>query len=200
MDRNDLMEQQISLNKLREFHSVLKEQDEMNRKKFSMISLQLVHLRNQLKISVKSLQQTNENLMKYKNVRSILGRMIVRRVNLCQLLYKKLARIEKFIHQHDERVQMICKCIHSLKIQIRQIQNETKKLLQRKDQFQFEVKSYFSIEYILSIDFRLSIKCLIILIENNKSFDDIIQSNIHVIDFSLSLSQNKMTKFYSLSI
>ena len=143
MSHNDLAEQQISMNKLREFHSVLKEQDEISMKKLSMISLQLAHLRNELKISEKSLEGTNEDLMKLTNVRSILGRMVVRRVNLCQLLYKKLSRVEKFIHQQEERVQMICKCIHSLRNQIKQIRNQMKRFLQRNDQCQLEV-NYFN--------------------------------------------------------
>ncbi len=142
MSHNDLVEQQISMNKLRELHSVLKEQDEINMKKLSTISLQLAHLRNKLKISEKSLEGTNEDLMKFTNVRSILGRMVVRRVNLCQLLYKKLSRVEKFIYQREERIQMICKCIHSLIIQIRQIRNQMKKFLQRNDQLQLEVISF----------------------------------------------------------
>jgi hypothetical protein len=151
MSDNNLVEQQISLKKLREFHSVLQEQDEISLKKFSTISIQLVHLRNELQTSQESLQQMNEDRMKYTNVRSILGRMLVRRVNLCQLLYKKLARIEKFIYQHEESIEMICKCINSLKIQIRQIRNETKKFLQRKDQLQLEVILIFRLKIIIII-------------------------------------------------
>jgi hypothetical protein len=157
MSDNDLVEQQISLKKLREFQSVLQEQDEISLKKFSTISIQLVHLRNELQTSQESLQQMNEDRMKYTNVRSILGRMLVRRVNLCQLLYKKLARIEKFIYQHEESIEMICKCINSLKIQIRQIRNETKKFLQRKDQLQLEVILILRLKIIIIVsDFQSS--------------------------------------------
>jgi len=136
---NDFVEQQTSLNKLREFYSVLKEQDEISLKKLSTIYIQFVNLQNQYKTSQKSLQQTNEYLIKYSNVRSILGRMVVRRVNLCQLLYKKLSRVDEYIHQREENIQRISKCINSLKIQIHQIRNQNKKFLERKDKIQLQV-------------------------------------------------------------
>ncbi len=170
---NDSVEQQTSLNKLREFQSVLKEQDEISLKKLSTIYIQFVNLQNQYKTSQKSLQQTNEYLIKYSNVRSILGRMIVRRVNLCQLLYKKLSKVDEYIHQREENIQRISKCINSLKIQIHQIRNQNKKFLERKDKIQLEV-NHLSIQKktkdILIFNFRLLkfilIKCLIIPIKN----------------------------------
>jgi hypothetical protein len=142
---NDFVEQETSLNKLREFHSVLKEQDEINLKKLSTIYIQLVNLQNQSKTSQKSLQQTKEYLIKYTNVRSMLGRMLIRRVNLCQLLYKKLARFDEDIHHQEGNIEVICKCINLIKIQIRQIRNQNKKFLERKDKLQLEV-SYLSIK------------------------------------------------------
>jgi hypothetical protein len=114
-------------------------------KKFSIISIQFVNLENQYKTSQKFLKQINEDLIKYSNVRSILGRMVVRRVNLCQLLYKKLAKFDEYIHQREENIQMISKCINSLKIQIRQIRNQNKKFLEKKDKLQLEV-NHFSIQ------------------------------------------------------
>ncbi len=102
----------------------------------------MINLENQYKVSVKSLQQTNEDLTKYSTVRSVLGRMIVRRVNLCQLLYKKLARFDEHIHQRDQSIQIISKCINSLKTQIRQIREQNKKFIERKDKIQLEVNHF----------------------------------------------------------
>ncbi|CAF1044141.1 unnamed protein product [Adineta steineri] len=135
---NDAIEQKTSLNKLREYYSTLKEHDEINLKKLSTIYEQYTNLQNQYKISINSLQQTNENLTKYLTVRSSLGRMVVRRVNLCQLLYKKIVRFDEHIHQQDQSIQMISKCINSIKLQIHQIRNENKKFVEKKDKFQFE--------------------------------------------------------------
>ncbi|CAF3537360.1 unnamed protein product [Rotaria sordida] len=135
----DLVEQQKSLNKLREFHSVLKEQDEINLKKLSNIYIQFINHQNEYKIAEKSLQQINEDLIKYLKVRSILGRMVVRRINLCQLLYKKLARFDEYIHQREQNIQIISKCINSLKTQIRQTRDQNRKFIERKDKFQLEV-------------------------------------------------------------
>jgi hypothetical protein len=140
--RNDLTDQQMSLKKFHEFHSVLKEQDEMNLKKLSIIYNQIVNHENQYKLSQRFLQQTNENLMKYLQVRSILGRMVVRRVNLCQLLYQRLAWFDKHIHQREQTNQIIMKCINSLITQIRQIREQNKKSLERKDQIQLEVNHF----------------------------------------------------------
>ncbi|CAF3361258.1 unnamed protein product [Rotaria sp. Silwood1] len=135
----DLLEQQKSLNKLREFHSVLKEQDEIHLKKLSNIYIQFVNHQNEYKISEKSLKQTNEDLIKYVKVRSILGRMVVRRINLCQLLYKKLARFDEYIHQREQNIHIISKCINSLKIQIRQNRDQIRKFIKTKDKFQLQV-------------------------------------------------------------
>ncbi|CAF2745505.1 unnamed protein product [Rotaria sp. Silwood2] len=134
----DFVEQQKSLNKLREFHSVLKEQDEINLKKLSNIYIQFVSHQNEYNISEKSLKQTNEVLIKYTKVRSILGRMVVRRINLCQLLYKKLARFDEYIHQREQNIQIISKCIKSLRIQIRQNRDQNRKFIERKDKFQLQ--------------------------------------------------------------
>jgi len=126
---------------------ILKEQDENNLKKFSIISIQFINLENQYKTSQKFLKQINEDLIKYSNVRSILGRMVVRRVNLCQLLYKKLAKFDEYIHQREENIQMISKCINSLKIQIHQIRNQNKKFLEKKDKLQLEVNHFLIQQY-----------------------------------------------------
>jgi len=152
---NDSSEQRTSLNKLREFHSVLKEQDEISLKKLSTIYNQLINLENQYKISLKSLQQTNEDLTKYSTVRSVLGRMIVRRVNLCQLLYKKLARFDEHIHQREQSIQIISKCINSLKTQIRQIREQNKKFIEKKDKIQLEVNHFPIKKKIHIFKFRL---------------------------------------------
>lgn len=129
----------MSLKKLHEFYCVLKEQDDINLKKLSMIYNQIVDRENQYKISQKSLEQTNENLIKYVKVRSVLGRMVVRRVNLCQLLYKKLAVSDEHIHQREQNIQIISKCIKSLITQIRQIRDQNKKFIEKKDQIHLEV-------------------------------------------------------------
>jgi len=71
--------------------------------------------------------------------------MVVRRVNLCQLLYKKLSKFDEYIYQREENIQIISKCINSLKIQIHQIRNQNKKFLEKNDKFQLEV-NYFSIQ------------------------------------------------------
>lgn len=95
--------------------------------------------------------------------------MVVRRVNLCQLLYKKLSKFDEYIHQRDKNIQMICKCINSLKNQIHQIRNQNKKSLEKNDKYQLEV-NHFSNILLIYIYFRLLkfilIKCLIILVEN----------------------------------
>ena len=129
----------MSLKKIHEFYCVLKEQDDINLKKLSMISNQIVNQENHYKIAQKSLEETNEDLIKYVKVRSVLGRMVVRRVNLCQLLYKKLAIFDEHIHQHEQNIQIISKCIKSLITQIRQIRDQNKKFLEKKDQIHFEV-------------------------------------------------------------
>ncbi|CAM4884408.1 unnamed protein product [Rotaria socialis] len=136
---NGVIEQQTSLNKLYEFHSALEQKDEINLRKLSNVHNQYVSLQNQYEVSQKHLKKANEDSIKYLKVRSILGRMVVRRINLCQLLYKKLARFDEHIHQRENNIQIISKCIHSLKIHIRQNREQNRKLIEKKDKFQLEV-------------------------------------------------------------
>lgn len=143
ISKNSVVEQKLSLNKVREFYSALKEQDEINTKKNSIIYNQCVNCQNQYEASKKYLQKTKEDLGKYQKVRSILGRMVVRRINLCQLLYKKFARFYKYIHQKEKNIEIISKCIHSLKIQIRQHRKQNRKIIEKNDKLQLEVNLLF---------------------------------------------------------
>ena len=136
---NNLAEQETSSNRLHELHSALKEHDENTLKKISTLHIQLDNLQHQYKTSSKSLNQTHEDLIKYVKARSILGRMVVRRTNLCQLLYKKLVQYDEHIHQREQHNQIISKCINSLKVQIHQIRKQNKKFIETKDKFQLQV-------------------------------------------------------------
>lgn len=146
---NGLIEKHTSLNKLCEFHSALEQKDEINLRKLSNVRNQYVSLQNQYEVSQKHLRQANEDLIKYLKVRSILGRMVVRRINLCQLLYKKLARFDGHIHQRENNIQVISKCIHSLKIHIRQKREQNRKLMEKKDKFQLEVNHQLLMIFII---------------------------------------------------
>ena len=139
--RKDFVEYEISLKKLGEFHAVLKQQDRNNLNRLSRISLQLVDLQKRYKISEIFLREGNEELIKLKQMRSMFARMVIRRGNLCQLLYQKLTRSDRDIHRYERNMQMINRCIKSLIYQLQQIRNENEKILQRKEQSQFEVNS-----------------------------------------------------------
>ncbi|CAF0760815.1 unnamed protein product [Adineta ricciae] len=136
--KNDLLVQQVSLNKLREFHTALQEQLEMNSRKLFTIHTHVTSLRNQYKNSVESLEKIREDVKNCLHIRSSLGRMIIRRIDLCQLLYKKLARYDQHIHQQDRYIQIITKCIYSLKSEIHQLRRNNQKFLEKKDHMQLE--------------------------------------------------------------
>ena len=78
--------------------------------------------------------------MKNNRGRSVIVRMVIRRVTLCQLLYKNLARLDEHIQQRDRQMQTVSTCVRSLIIQIRRTQDQNRKSLQRKNQVQFEVE------------------------------------------------------------
>ncbi|UJR25695.1 hypothetical protein I4U23_007046 [Adineta vaga] len=136
---NDLIVQQTSLNKLRVHYSILQEQDEMHSKKLFTLHGHTKDLEKQYKISVHSRQKLQDDVLKYSNNRFIFGRMIVRRIDLCQLLYRKLARYDEHIHEQENYIQIITKRINSLKIQIHQIRCENKKSIEKQDRFQLEI-------------------------------------------------------------
>jgi uncharacterized protein (DUF342 family) len=94
--------------------------------------------------------------------------MVIRRVNLCQLLYKKLDRYDEYIHHREGNIQKISKCINSLKTQIHQIRNQNKKFLQRKNEV-----NHFSINVKIIFYFRLLKFILIKYPIKNKLFNDI---------------------------
>ena len=140
--KNDLLVQQVSLNKLREFHTALQEQLEMNSRKLFSIHAHVTSLNNQYKNSVQSLEKVREDVKNCLHIRSSLGRMIVRRIDLCQILYKKLARYDQHIYQRDRYIQIITKCIYSLKSEIHQLRHNNQKFFAKKDHMQLEVKHF----------------------------------------------------------
>ena len=167
------VEQQTSLHTLRRYYTALREKDESSSRQLSFIHDQHVYLQKQYKLSVQSLRNTREELGKYSNIRSILARMIVRRVDLCQLLYKKLTQNDTQIHEDEQHAQMACKCMRSLKTQIRQVREENKKSMGKKEQVQLEVTLLDSpqphsafVHTCRRSKFTSSV-CLIILMRNN---------------------------------
>ena len=150
--RHDLIEQETSMAKLREFHSALKEQDATNLKKLLTIHIQRVGLEYQYKLSRASLEQTGERWSGCVRSRSVFARMVVRRVNLCQLLYKRLARVDKHIEMRDRRTQLMAKCVTRLIGQIHQIRHQNRRSIERTDHLQLEVSLSHSMT--MSVELR----------------------------------------------
>lgn len=137
----DLTEQENSLKQLRAFHQVLNEQEEIHVRKLSTGHVQWINLQYRYESSQTWLEQVREQVTKSIHERSILARMLVRRVSLCQLLYRKLSRIEKQNEQRRCHLETLAKCIRSLVGQIRHQQNQHQKRLRERQRAQSEVKS-----------------------------------------------------------
>lgn len=109
-------------------------------KKLSKGHFHLIHLQYRYTSLEKNLQDLNEQMNKSIHQREILTRMFVRRINLCQLLYQNLSRIEKENQQRQNYLERLTKCIRLSIEQIRNRQNQNEKLIRQREREQRKVK------------------------------------------------------------
>ena len=137
--RRDFVDYDLSLKKLAEFHLVLKQRDQNHLNRISRIALQFTGQEKKMKFTRRVLREKNEEWIKCQQIRSMLARMVVRRGNLCQLLYQKLTRSDRDLREQEKNMHMVKKCIQSSIHQIRQIRKENEKIIRAKDQIRLEV-------------------------------------------------------------
>lgn len=143
---NDLRIQIKSLDKLDEFHRTLREQDELQTKNLSTLQNRFIRLHQQYHQTQQSLEQITEQLKQSTHSRTVLSAMIIRRMNLCQLLYKKLNKTDRIIHQREQTISLMDKSIRTTKDELKRIRKETQRVYERNQNVHLQcLKSHFEL-------------------------------------------------------
>jgi hypothetical protein len=136
---HDFIEQQTSLRKLNEFHVVLKQQMMNNEQQLDNARRQQNLLYHQYQCSKQTLCQLQDQMQTYRRQRSILARMLVRRMSSCQLLYASMTRFDEHSRQRAQQIDNLCKVIRSLIVDIRYRYERNQRTIERQQQWQCEV-------------------------------------------------------------
>lgn len=137
--QNEFLTEEKSFEKLKDFHHVLYEQNQIYTQKSSILQTRCFYLQQQYQLSTQSLQQMHDQLTKSRHTRSMLSGILVRRMNLCRLLYKKFSKIDQSIVQRDKTIDLLNQSIRLLAKQIKEIRKSNQYLLQRNDQFYLQI-------------------------------------------------------------